>query len=334
MIYSHFTFENLPTLLPEFSFKLHNNCYISQSGHKIDGSKGKPGKVYIYKNNPTFLIDFTRGAILIKNYVAKYHQNINLDTHINHCPTARLFNYSPLIDKSSDYKQFTSIFNAIYHFSRLSLLNSNNEGYHYLVNIRKYSPHLISKMNIGYIPSKQLLANYLKQKLFSHCQISQTLDMLHYIGVSHKVIIPYHNPESKIIGFVGRSTSPSHVKSKYFCSKNLKKSSTLFNINNISPKQPIVITEGIFDALHFAATKSHNIIALGGTSLNQLQISLLQKLQPSEIVLILDNDTAGRLASSKILSNLLPSFPKILIKVVFPPSQLKDLDEWLLQHHI
>ena len=61
--------ENADKIFPEFNFKRNNNCWVSQNGLKIDGSIGEKGKVYIYKDRPYYLKDYTRDGISITTYL-------------------------------------------------------------------------------------------------------------------------------------------------------------------------------------------------------------------------------------------------------------------------
>ena len=61
--------ENANQVFPEFDFKRNGNHWVSQTGLKIDGSIGEKGKVYIYKDRPYYLKDYTRDGISITTYL-------------------------------------------------------------------------------------------------------------------------------------------------------------------------------------------------------------------------------------------------------------------------
>jgi len=65
----HSMYSKLPHVLPHFGFKNCGSHYVSTTGHKIDGSNGKSGKVYVYANNPGLLKDYTRGNKSIYDYI-------------------------------------------------------------------------------------------------------------------------------------------------------------------------------------------------------------------------------------------------------------------------
>ena len=62
-------YSQIDRALPEFKFKKTSNGYISTTDIKITGEKGKVGKVYIYNNNISHLIDYTRASISLWNYI-------------------------------------------------------------------------------------------------------------------------------------------------------------------------------------------------------------------------------------------------------------------------
>ncbi|RZI47172.1 Ti-type conjugative transfer relaxase TraA [Rickettsiales endosymbiont of Peranema trichophorum] len=68
-------YSELPDFLSEFGFKDMGEYYVSTTGQKITGEEGNKGKVYVYKNNPGLLIDYTRGSCSIWDYVGKGREN-------------------------------------------------------------------------------------------------------------------------------------------------------------------------------------------------------------------------------------------------------------------
>ncbi|TAF64498.1 MAG: hypothetical protein EAZ58_11270, partial [Flavobacterium sp.] len=62
-------YEHITEAFPEFGFKVCANGYRSSTGSKIDHSTGEKGKVYLYKNNITHFIDYTRGSVSIWKYL-------------------------------------------------------------------------------------------------------------------------------------------------------------------------------------------------------------------------------------------------------------------------
>ena len=61
--------ENADKIFPEFDFKKTDDHWISHSHQKIDGQFGKKGKVFLYKDRPYYLKDYTRGGIAIPTYL-------------------------------------------------------------------------------------------------------------------------------------------------------------------------------------------------------------------------------------------------------------------------
>lgn len=78
-------FNNLNSLLPEFDFRKINDKWISTTKQKVTGELGESkGKVYIYENNPGFIIDYTReGISLIKYFESKGNNFNDVLTHLS-----------------------------------------------------------------------------------------------------------------------------------------------------------------------------------------------------------------------------------------------------------
>lgn len=80
------------------------------------------------------------------------------------------------------------------------------------------------------------------------------------------------------------------------------KSNHLFNLNNakryVFEKDYCFVVEGYFDVMRLSEYGYHNVVALCGTSLSDRQCELLRRYC-DKIVLLLDGDDAGRLATNK-----------------------------------
>jgi DNA primase len=96
----------------------------------------------------------------------------------------------------------------------------------------------------------------------------------------------------------------------------------LFGMNLVKPHSYVWICEGEFDAMfidqcfrlgHFA---QHFGLALGGTVLHGEAIRSLCKMQPESVVLLFDNDAAGREAQRISYKNLIEHVP--VIEVQYP----------------
>ncbi len=158
---------------------------------------------------------------------------------------------------------------------------------------------------------------------------------------TNRVLIPTFSRDNNVITLTGRDIrSKDELEdenySKYVflpslpvASNRFTKGNTLYNVNHIQPNQPLYICEGQFDALSMQLHKNVNAIALGGSKLTQNQIEQLTQINPSEIVLSLDNDSTGITSTLNIGSALWAAGFKNIKVVGFKDSKAKDFDELL-----
>lgn len=158
-----------------------------------------------------------------------------------------------------------------------------------------------------------------------------------YDSFVNRIIFPIHNTDGQVVGFTGRIYNNEKNISKYFNSREsviFKKGDILFNYHRakeaIRIEKKVVLVEGNMDAIRIYSNGLKNVIALMGTAITNEQIEMLKKLR-SEIILMLDNDNAGELATHNV-GQLLEK-ANIPISVV-RLSGAKDPDEYILKNGI
>lgn len=114
------------------------------------------------------------------------------------------------------------------------------------------------------------------------------------------ITIPIHDPLGLYMGIMARRLK--HLdRGKYFIQRGLKRSQILYNYHRINPLKPLIVTEGPFDILRLYQAGYTNAIALLGTQLSTFQLSLLADLS---IILLLDQDEPGQMATEQILKQI------------------------------
>lgn len=341
-------YGKLPNVLSEFGFVNRGNHYVSTTGHKVDGTSGKKGKVYVYANNPAVLVDYTRGSKSIWDYVKERHipsasnkekfEYLAVMSGLKSgyeakTPTVIVKPAEKTIVEEPEVKQLVEAgtWEKVYQFALEKINITNNQVTKYLEQERGYSKEVIGRMGIGYIPSKKELADYLRKMEVSEEQTAEVKKALGYIGNTHKMIIPYHDRVGKIAGFAARDIryNAESDLGKYMYTKGLARNSTLLGIQGMSPSKELIITEGMLDLLHAKAQGLENVIALGGTGFNQKQAELIKDAGIQRITLCLDNDKAGQEAGERVSSLIHESNPDAEIRVAKLPEGIKDLDELL-----
>lgn len=138
-------------------------------------------------------------------------------------------------------------------------------------------------------------------------------------SMSGHVVIPIHNVEGKIVAYAGRwPGDPPNETPKYKLPAGFRKSAELFNLHRAIEEpedQPMIIVEGFFDCMKLVQHGYERTVALMGSTLSPAQDQLLRQhtMAHSPIILMLDEDEAGRAARAEIVQRLaIDRFVKIV----------------------
>ena len=125
-----------------------------------------------------------------------------------------------------------------------------------------------------------------------------------------RIAIPIHNAEGKIVAYVGRwPGEPPGDTPKYKLPPGFRKSLELFNLDRACKEQsdkPLVIVEGFFGAMTLWQAGVKRVVALMGSTLSVAQLELIRKHTDSrsQVLVMLDEDEAGRAGHDDIASRL------------------------------
>jgi DNA primase len=145
-----------------------------------------------------------------------------------------------------------------------------------------------------------------------------TADTIHRFGLGFcssgsmagRVAIPIHNAAGQIVAYAGRwPGDPPNETPKYKLPAGFKKSAEVFNLHRAIERpddEPLIIVEGFFDCMHLVQCGFERTVALMGSSLSPVQEQLLRQhtTAQSRIVLMLDEDEAGRAGRADIIQRL------------------------------
>ena len=130
-------------------------------------------------------------------------------------------------------------------------------------------------------------------------------------SMSGRVVIPIHNADGALVAYAGRwpGTPPDADTPRYKLPPGFRKGRELFNAHRAFAEpdsSPLVIVEGYFDVFALWQQGFRRVVALMGCSLSAHQEAMIASaLTPqSRIVLMLDEDAAGRDARGPIASRL------------------------------
>jgi len=128
--------------------------------------------------------------------------------------------------------------------------------------------------------------------------------------MSGRIVIPIHNPEGDLVGYVGRwPGSPPEDRPKYKLPAGFRKNAEVFNLDRALTEQqglPLIVVEGFFDAIKLWQQGFHRVVSIMGSSLSAQQEALLVQASASRpgIILMFDEDDAGRAGREKALVRL------------------------------
>lgn len=131
-------------------------------------------------------------------------------------------------------------------------------------------------------------------------------------SMTGRIAIPIHDDLAQLVGYAGRwPGSPPEGTSKYKFPAEFKKSHVLFNLHRailLAYDQPLVIVEGFFDVIKLWQNGIQHAVAIMGCSLSPAQETLLLNVTDSQskILLMMDEDDAGRAAAEQIEERLTP----------------------------
>lgn len=129
-----------------------------------------------------------------------------------------------------------------------------------------------------------------------------------------RIAIPIHDHRGSLVAYAGRAldTQSAEDGGKYKLPANFHKMQVLYNYPRAKDFPTLIIVEGFFDCFKVHQAGFPNVCALMGTAMSDFHESLiLQSFK--QVVLMLDNDPAGKRGTRDILNRL---YSKIFIRVV------------------
>ena len=124
-----------------------------------------------------------------------------------------------------------------------------------------------------------------------------------------RIAIPIHNGDGQVVAYAGRRWpgEPPADTPKYKLPPGFRKSQELFNLDRAKQEPgPLIVVEGFFDAMKLHQLGHRKVVALMGSSLSSAQEELIRRHSDrhSQILVMLDEDDAGRSARGEIAARL------------------------------
>ncbi|MBG0731030.1 DNA primase [Mycoplasma sp. 'Moose RK'] len=170
---------------------------------------------------------------------------------------------------------------------------------------RNLNRQIIEKFKIGWDPGNILKDRLVNSNLKFDELVLQNYSLLNNFGgdfFQNRLVFPIENDEGKIVGFSGRCLENEKCEPKYLNSVGnslFSKSEILYNFATVikeTASKELILTEGFFDVIAFYKAGIKNAIGLMGTSLSKKHCQILAG---HDIIIALDDDNAGKIASIK-----------------------------------
>lgn len=130
-------------------------------------------------------------------------------------------------------------------------------------------------------------------------------------SMTGRVVIPIHNAEAQLVAYAGRfpGTPPDEDTPKYKLPPGFRKAQEVFNLHRAAREPqdtPLIVVEGFFDCIRLWQHGIRRVVALMGSTLSPIQAAHIQKIvtPDSRIVVMFDEDEAGRAGREKVASRL------------------------------
>jgi len=211
------------------------------------------------------------------------------------------------ITKTEEPDEFVKMVNVFSNSSRLqpSTVTTSREDYNLL--------H----------PSEYFVGRGFKEGTMLYFEVGDCFDKS---SMHHRAVVPIHNDDgSRVLAHIGRSTK-EYRKPKFLFTKGFDKRYWLYNyhraIHKASEKSCLFITEGQGDVWKLFEAGVHNAVSIFGKSLSAQQKSKLIQSGVTTLVILTDNDQAGREAKTEIQRQLSRMF-----SLIFPRMSHKDIGD-------
>ena len=222
----------------------------------------------------------------------------------------------------------------------------------YLKEDRNYDDKQITSFKIGFFPDEDKFISLLVNAGYSKEQGKQLIDR-YFSGIlninkyqktdaesKNRIAFTWFDTMGDIIGFsVRKPTADDKAICRYLNNTGLSKTDHLFNLTKEAEGKDIVIVEGQFDALagtYFALPqeemKSYHFVAISGNNISERQVTCLKALNCGRVILLLDNDEAGRKGAIQTAGKLIAAGISPNIASIPKDCKCKDIDELIRKY--
>jgi 5S rRNA maturation endonuclease (ribonuclease M5) len=234
--------------------------------------------------------------------------------------------------KTLEFKDALRWINNTFHKKTNSHPNSNTDYYsefNSMVEVFSQTLNIFSDKEIELPFKMSTTSTYFMDRGFSATTLEYfgVKDSLDSALMKDRAIIPIYNDDgTKKVGCIGRSTKEYRLPKFLFYPKGLDKRYYLYNyhraISRAIETSCLYLVEGQGDVWRLYEAGVYNAVSIFGKTLSEEQLEKINKLPLTKLVLIMDNDQAGKEARIKLHRQLSRSY-----KLIFPRLSSKDLGD-------
>jgi 5S rRNA maturation endonuclease (ribonuclease M5) len=201
-------------------------------------------------------------------------------------------------------------------FSQLvSTLNDN-------IIAKEYEPIIVEKLTY---PSKYFVGRGFKEETLNYFEVGDCHNPKS--KMYDRAVIPIHDHNGQnVVGIIGRSVKEYKTPKFLFYPTGFTKTGLFYNyhraLEKVKQTHSLFIVEGQGDVWRLHEAGVNNVISIFGKSLSKEQEIQLSKMPITHIVVLTDNDQAGREAKIQIQRQL-----NRMYKLSFPKIPTKDIGE-------
>jgi DNA primase catalytic core len=222
----------------------------------------------------------------------------------------------------------------------------------YLKEDRGYDDKQIISFKLGFFPDEEKFILLLVNAGYSKEKGKQLIEQ-YFLGIlninkyqktdeetKNRITFTWFDSKGNIIGFSGRKpTADDKAICRYLNNTGLSKADHLFNLTKEAEGKDIVIVEGQFDALagtYFALPQeemeNYHFVAISGNNISERQVACLKALNCGRVILLLDNDEAGRKGAIQTTEKLIAAGISPDIASIPEDCECKDIDELIKKY--
>lgn len=173
-------------------------------------------------------------------------------------------------------------------------------------------------------PSEYFISRGFKKTTLRHFQVG---DCLHKGTMYERAIIPIHSDDGKnTVAAIGRATKEYKSPKFLFYPKGFDKRYFLYNyhraIETVNKTHALFIVEGQGDVWRLYEAGVKNAVSIFGKTVTKQQESKINKLPITHLIILTDNDQAGKEAKVQIKRQF-----SRMYKLTFPKINTKDIGD-------